>query len=166
MQAWQAGNTGVGAAAPAPALLQGFMLMARKADYKLRGIAKNGFVGICGHCVGINQLGNIIYGVVASMMNLVDQARKYGRGTLTPARAVGANGPTTNWQKLPGKEEAFNVGVNLQKNPAQSLCDAMKQANLPQLQYDVNGMQPCPAGIFNPEHTDFSTAPLSNPSGN
>jgi hypothetical protein len=101
-----------------------FAAFARKMDYKTR---KDAFVDercpgcpftvtLAGSCMFTNQLGNIMYGIIAIMFDLVEQSRNYGRGNPNwIQRKLGATGPSIPWTKDPSKETAFDVGLCLQR---------------------------------------------------
>jgi len=74
-------------------ILEDYKRLARLADYKKRNDRKvepfdrtgcpdsePNTVNLCGVCVGTNQLGNIIFGVIAEGAGLVTLSRSFGRG--------------------------------------------------------------------------------------
>jgi len=146
-----------------------------RADYKRRRFvnsecpkAWSDIVTLCGRCVSTNQLGNIMFGVIAQLLGLVDEARNYGRGTQSPRwiyDLFGATGPVPNWTALGQayRETAFDIGILVARG--RNLCDLM-DVN-PQAPVDETGRccTPCFARFTGPQ-TNMASPPLVTPSGN
>jgi hypothetical protein len=145
-------------------LLVNFWWLARKADYKKREFssrecqpAKRYTVTLCSKCVGTNQLGNIIYGIIAFDMGLVGNAINFG-----------------NWEagwRQPGqayRQQAFDIGVEYaaltRLHPNIDLCDLMNRNTRGDVDQGNKGIPPC-KGKFDGAHTDFTKPPLTDPLG-
>jgi RHS repeat-associated protein/uncharacterized delta-60 repeat protein len=132
------------------------------ADYKSRDFGTGaGNVSICGMCVGSNQLGNLMFGIVAGLLGLTEDARSYGRGDSIIGKLGGATGPSQNWKDAPWKESAFDAGVAIAGG--MSLCDALHKAK--DLSHGCGNAAPSKEP-YNGPHTDFSKPSLVDPSGN
>ncbi len=147
--------------------------LALKSDYKARTFSDPGCprpcpnsVTICGKCIATNQLGNIMYGIIAVDLTQVDEARNYGRGNIPwYYRIVGATGPTNPWT-VPGeayRETAFNIGVQFARTG--SGCALLNVNPNAPVDQGTASCTPCSAEFKGP-HTSFNTKPLVDPAGN
>jgi RHS repeat-associated protein len=85
-------------------------------DYKYRNFSGStnepNTITLCGKCLPKDQLGNIMYGIIAQELDLVEAARNYGHGH-GPGTWI-YNGPKTPWGKARFKETGFDLGVLLE----------------------------------------------------
>ncbi len=154
-----------------------FYRLARLADYKLRN-RKNiepfdyskcpdpdkNSVTLCGVCIGTNQLGNIMYGIIAVVANLEDFARSVGR-KLTEK-------PWTE-QGQGYRQNAFELGVDFQKNDKdkskESFCNKVKASekklNGAEFETDACKKKPCDEKHTGP-NTYMKRSPISDTFGN
>jgi RHS repeat-associated protein len=157
--------------------------LSRLADYKMRnerGVEPFDYskckdpdkntVTLCGVCIGTNQLGNIIYGIIAVEANVVQESRDFGLGN----NPLG--GPKPPWT-APGEAYrmlAFELGVDFEtdyrrRGSKVSICDYVKaraQA-LNGSQYNTTACTkvPCKFKHSGP-NTDMNRDPLTDEWGN
>lgn len=125
-----------------------------------------------------NQLGNLIYGVVAHALGLEEEARQYGRGEYLPGHLLGKHGPDVNWKMRPEKETAFDIGIDIAEvldkwhevprfpdRPGQRFSDHFRRLFSVLTQNNVNGGYPINKTSPNctPSDTVFS-GPNTDPS--
>ena len=178
--------TGGEQAAANVVMMRAFADLALKMDYKARDfISPNSSCGdcsksvtLCNTCIPTNQLGNIMFGIIAEQLGLTDNARRYGRGDLR----FGRDGPSSNWRDSPKKELAFNVGVCIHQKlfsnsllhqpgvvtriPPWRFCQTMFDCLTTENAWFIhNGCTPCNVQ-WNGPHTNFDEKPLVDDSGN
>ena len=112
---------------------------------------------MCGKCIATNQLGDIMYGIVAVDLAQVAEARNYGRGNFPwYYRLLGATGPSGPWAE-PGmayKETAFDIGVEFAISGGG--CALMNSNPKAPVDQGNAGCTPCGAQ-FDGRHTNFGT---------
>jgi hypothetical protein len=151
-----------------------FRRLAALADYKSRNDANvepfdysqcrdpdKNTVTLCGVCIGVNQLGNIIFGIIAVAAGAEAESRYYGLNYAVP----------TNWRD-PGegyRQFAFELGVDYEKASASgrpvSLCELVKSRRRllnDATRYNTDASRKCPCkSEFAGPNTDMNRAPLT-----
>jgi len=172
-------------------LLDVFRYLSRLADYKSRNAKdiepfdyskcndpdKN-TVTLCGMCVGTNQLGNIIFGIIAKRMRIHKEARAFGRGErndniIYKRLKIVQKTPWTE-EGQSHREYAFVAGVNFEEsriremNKYEDICELIKEAmNKHEVSFSgpqATGKTPCEAKHQGP-NTDMTREPLTGPGG-
>jgi hypothetical protein len=141
--------------------------------------AQPGTVSLCGHCIQVNQLGNLMFGIFMTRLDDVELGRDYGRGQLTLPPFV--NGPSEPWTKAPWKETAYDIGVWIGDNcegkksiDAKTFCELFNEGRnddeddpirRPPIEHGCEGIKPCNAK-YNGPHSTFTGEPGTDSSGN
>jgi RHS repeat-associated protein len=126
---------------------------------------------LCGVCVGLNQLGNIMAGVIAVNAGMVKFTRDFGLGIVASYPGLGSMKPLPPWT-APGeayRKFAFELGVDLARTNgdlckfvqgrAKALNDSSKYNT------DAGTKKPC-CVVFNGPNTDMERDPLTDKAGN
>jgi hypothetical protein len=169
-----------------------FARLARLADYKDRtkfGVEpfdyskcpdpdKNS-VTLCGVCIGTNQLGNIMLGIIAAEMRMVSESRKFGRGEkndnlLNRLLGVIQQVPWTQDGEM-YRQWAFELGADYESEVIRTgygyinFCKYVKAraASLNGKQYNTNASTKCPCDHKHTgPNTDMNREPITDPGGN
>jgi hypothetical protein len=120
-------------------------------------------VMLCGKCITTNQLGNIIFGVVASELGISPFAAYFG-----------INGPA-NWPENPEKAVAFMIGkelADLRRTKGKcDICDVITHKyGGPPIDKNAQGLPPCKDSqgkpvVYDGPHTSRDKVPDVNPDG-
>lgn len=135
-------------------------------------------VTLCGVCVGTNQLGNIMFGIISEIFGLGADSLAFGRGEnndklLNQLLGVQQSNPwTRNGEAY--REHAFRLGRQYQIDVALDVgpvnfCERVKnsqgQLNGPQFNTDASTKVPCGHKHTGP-NTDMRREPLTDAGGN
>jgi len=125
-------------------------------------------VTLCGVCMPANQLGNIVLGVMAEQLDVVSEARAYGRKQWTFWNTVawlsGRRGPDDDWNQFPYKEVGFDVGISYARGGV-SLCSLIEIAGENVSQPKQLSCSPCSL-VYNGPHSVIGGTPKIHKSGN
>jgi RHS repeat-associated protein len=110
--------------------LKWFKHLARLADYKMRHLdikgkkyecwnfqklcpkADKASASLCGTCLATNQLGNLIFGVIARATGRILESYWYGMGFLYDS-GLSSTKPSDDWRAKPEKAAIYRVGLTV-----------------------------------------------------